>query len=113
MTALIEGLPLTLYLIKVEEGDLVNGIPYLGIHLGPVSNGTDWQVLCPKLRLLLLDSSEKTSSTTYCNSAFRFALAADYIEEYPDSVSVYRRWGDRSLPPTAEFLALVLRSVVE
>jgi hypothetical protein len=110
MRVLLEGQWLPLSLIHSEDWD---GYPHTGLNIGPLSDGIDWKVLCPKLKALLLEGAVKTSDTSYQTSPFRCAVAADYIEEYPDSVSVCRQWGDRTLPPTTEFLALVLRSVVE
>lgn len=111
MQALIEGLPLKVDMIYSEE---MPNSPHLGLNLGPLDNGIDWRVECPKLQTLLLEEAERTSRTCYQNNAFRLSVAADYIEDYPESVSLYKKWGKKpTLPPTTEFLALVLRSVVE
>lgn len=111
MTALIEGLPLRVDIIYSEE---MPDSPYLGLILGPLENGIDWRVECPKLQTLLLEEVERIHLTCYRNNPFRLSVAADYIEDYPNSVSLYKQWGEKpTLPPTTEFLALVLRSVVE
>lgn len=113
MTALIEGQRLPVDLIYSEGWiDAADGT-HTALNLGPLSDGIDWQVNCPKLESLLLEGAEKISSTCYQTSPFRFAVAADYIEEYPTSVWLQYHWGNKTLPPTTEFLALVLRSVVE
>ena len=110
MIAVIEEQELPVDIIHCEgssKGDIIT------LNLGPLANGIDWKVHCPKLQTLLLEKAERVHHTCYRNNPFRLSVAADYIEDYPESVSLYWQWGKKTLPPTTEFLALVLRSVVE
>lgn len=114
MYTLVKGKKLLFEMVlsnELGEGPL----SYLGLHLGPTEDGVDWQVQCPTLRGILTEGFRLARDhTVYENAPIRFSIAADYIEDYPDSVSLYRKWGaKKTLPPTTEFLALVLRSVVE
>jgi hypothetical protein len=107
VTALIDGRRLRLELAEASDRRW-------GLFIGPVQDGIDWRINCERLETLLLeDAVYDTFAHNRRNSPFRLSVAADYIEEYPTSVRLLYHWGNKTLPPTTEFLALVLRSVVE
>ncbi len=62
MQALIEDRHLPLDLIRSEE---LPRSPHIGLNVGPLGDGIDWRVECPKLQSLLLEDAERTSRTCF------------------------------------------------